>query len=91
LPIVDNKKLVGFITAIDILNFMSKNKNFSSQLSNSIESLMIKNVYTVKKNEDVSNVIKIFEKYDIGGLPVVDESNTLEGIITERDILEEIV
>jgi len=91
LPIVDNKKLVGFITAIDILNFMNKNKNFSSQLSNPIESLMIKDVYTAKKTEEVSNVIKIFEKYDIGGLPVVDESNTLEGIITERDILEEIV
>jgi len=91
LPIVDNKKLVGFITAIDILNVMSKNNNFSSKLSEPIESIMIKNVYSVKKTEDVSDAIKIMEKNGIGGLPVADEDNTLEGLITERDILEEIV
>jgi predicted transcriptional regulator len=65
--------------------------DFSSQIYNPIESLMIDDVYTIKKIEDVSEAIKIFEKSDIGGLPVTDENGFLEGIITERNILEEIV
>jgi len=90
LPIVDSKKLTGFITAIDLLIFMNRT-DFSSQIYNPIESLMIDDVYTIKKIEDVSEAIKIFEKSDIGGLPVTDENGFLEGIITERNILEEIV
>ena len=51
---------------------------------------MIKNIFTVKKNDDLSVAIKIMETKGIGGLPVVDDKKKLEGIITERDILEKI-
>jgi CBS domain-containing protein len=91
LPVVDNKKLAGFITAIDIVNFMNNNSNFSSKVLDPIESIMTKDVHTIKKTDDISEAIKLLAKNEIGGLPVVDENNLLEGLITERDILEEIV
>jgi predicted transcriptional regulator len=53
--------------------------------------MMVKNVFTITKDKDLSDAIKIMKSKNVDGLPVVDNENHLEGIITERDILEQIV
>jgi predicted transcriptional regulator len=55
-----------------------------------IDPIVIKDVYTISKDKDLSDAIKTMKEKDVGGLLVVD-NDKLEGIITERDILEEIV
>jgi CBS domain-containing protein len=86
LPIVQNKKLSGLFAAVDVLKLIKN--NFS--LNQPIDSMMIKDVFTITKDKDLSDAIKIMKSKNIDGLPVVDNENCLEGIITERDILEQI-
>jgi len=87
LPVVQDKKLLGLFATFDVLQPIKSKFNFTQ----SITSSMVKKVLTAKKDEDVSDAIKVMKANRIDGLPVIDEENNLEGIITERDILEEIV
>lgn len=91
LPIVKNSKLIGIETGTDILKYINENEFSFSSLVKSIEPIMIKDVISVSREKDISEAIKKMKTKDIGGLPVVDEKKNLEGFITERDILEEIV
>jgi IMP dehydrogenase len=50
------------------------------------ESGMILDPVTVGQNETIGEVMKIMENYRISGIPVVDRSNKLIGIITNRDL-----
>lgn len=86
LPVIQDKKLSGLFSAVDTLKWIKNNLNLNQPVS----SIMIRNVITVMKDEDVSDAIKIMKLKNIDGLPVVDTESHLEGIITERDILEEI-
>ena len=86
LPVVQNKKLSGLFAAVDAIKLIRS--NFS--LSQPVDSMMVKDVFTITKDRDLSDAIKIMKSKNIDGLPVIDEENYLEGIITERDILEQI-
>jgi predicted transcriptional regulator len=87
LPVVQNKKILGLFATFDVLQPIKNNFN----LFQPITSIMVKKVLTVKKDEDVSDAIRVMKSNRIDGLPVIDDENNLEGMITERDILEEIV
>lgn len=91
LPVVQNHKLIGIETGTDILKYVSENEFSFSSLAKPIESIMIRDVISVAKEKDISDAIKKMKTKDVGGLPVIDDKNNLEGYITERDILEEIV
>jgi predicted transcriptional regulator len=91
LPLVKDKKLVGIFTSADALSYLKENDFNFSNLFVSISPIFTKEVYYIEKNKDLSEAIKEMVIRDVGGLPVVDEDKTLEGIITERDILEEII
>jgi len=91
LPIVEGNKLVGLITTIDLLKQIQKYNFDSSNLHTPVDDISIKQIYTVLKNQDVSDAISVMVQHDVGGVPVIDSNNMLDGMITERDILEEIV
>jgi len=91
LPVVKSSKLVGIEAGTDLLKYIKENGFSFSSLAKPIESIMIKDVISVSKEKDVSDAIKKMKAKDIGGLPVIDDKGNLEGFITERDILEEIV
>ena len=95
LPVVDkNGKLAGLITEGVIT---SNTPNNSTSLSVfelnyllnklTIKDIMIKDVITIGKDALLEEAATILRKNDIGCLPVVDEDNTLIGIITHNDIL----
>jgi len=50
------------------------------------ENGMIINPITVQVEATVRDVLKIMQEYRIGGIPVVDKSNRLVGIVTNRDL-----
>jgi CBS domain-containing protein len=89
LPVVENDELVGIVTAIDLLKYIKENNFKFEALDEPLEKIMKTDVYTVDRDADVSEAIIIMKLKDVGGLLVVNNKN-LEGIITERNILEEI-
>jgi IMP dehydrogenase len=50
------------------------------------ESGMIMDPITVKANQSVRDVLLLMNKYRISGIPVVDDTRRLIGIITNRDL-----
>jgi len=79
-PVVDeNFKLVGIITNRDL--------RFINNMSVKVESVMTKApLITAKEGTTLDEATKILQKYKIEKLPIVDDSNTLKGLITIKDI-----
>ncbi|HKC62531.1 MAG TPA: IMP dehydrogenase [Pyrinomonadaceae bacterium] len=50
------------------------------------ESGMIVDPVTIRPDRPVSEALRVMERYKISGVPVVDESGHLVGIITNRDL-----
>lgn len=53
-----------------------------------VKDLYNKNVITINKNSSVEEAAKLMAEKGVGGLPVVDDENSLVGMITEKDILD---
>lgn len=90
LPVVEDRKLVGIVTSIDLLKYIKEHDFTFEELDEPLDSIIKKDVYTISKDVDLSDAIKTMRSKDIGGILIVNGENNLEGIITERDILEEI-
>ena len=73
-----NRVLLGMINIKEIL--ISKKEQI-------IKDLMTTNVISVNTLEDQEDVAKLFDKYDMYALPVVDTENRLVGIITVDDAI----
>lgn len=73
------------------LGFIHKNMSIESQASEvdkvkRYENGMILNPITVAKEETLENVERVCQRYNISGLPVVDDQHRLVGMITRRDV-----
>ncbi|NAS31916.1 CBS domain-containing protein [Flavobacteriaceae bacterium R38] len=55
-----------------------------------VEDYMTKKLVTFNPEQSVLEVMELFIKYNISGGPVVDDSNTLVGIISEADCMKQI-
>ena len=79
-PVVDsNMKLLGIITNRDM--------RFITDMSAKIEDVMTKSpLVTAKAGTTLDEATKILQKHKIEKLPIVDENNTLHGLITIKDI-----
>ncbi|MBR6250173.1 MAG: IMP dehydrogenase [Bacteroidales bacterium] len=50
------------------------------------ENGMIYDPISIRRDKTVEDALKIMREYHIGGIPVVDDENTLVGIVTNRDL-----
>ena len=95
LPIISEDKVVGIITAMDIIRFFGSGKVFKYLKSGTMIQVLntpaletaTKDVETIKPNVDVGQAAKIMQEKNIGALPVV-KNEKLVGIITERDFFK---
>ena len=94
------EKLLGFVTASDILKYIGEHKLFSKLFSNEaddvvnipVENLMVKDVISVSKYDKLNDVADLMFDKNIRGLTVVDdETGKLIGIITIRDLLKAVL
>ena len=74
-----NRKLIGIISLRTLL---------INDESEDIQDLMEENVISAQTLDDQENVTKLFKKYDLNALPVVDNENRLVGIITVDDAID---
>ncbi|MBO6124036.1 MAG: CBS domain-containing protein [Methanobrevibacter sp.] len=90
LPVVEDDKLVGIITATDVGHNLILDKY---ELGTAVEEIMIKSVVTVSPEDDLETAINIMKEASSSGilnqLPVV-ENGKLVGIISDGDIIQEI-
>lgn len=82
IPIVDRgKKLVGILTNRDL--------RFETNLDRPVTDLMTADkLVTAPVGTDLEQARQILQRYKIEKLPVVDEENTLAGLITFKDIMK---
>ena len=82
IPVVDDQgKLVGILTNRD-LRF---EKNYSKKVS---ELMTKENLVTAPVGTDLDSARDILQQHKIEKLPVVDNNNTLVGLITYKDIMK---
>ena len=90
LPVVDGGKLIGITTTADLVNYIYTHKLRREDTDEDMDAVVIKDICTITKDMDLRDAIMLMKEKDVGGILVVD-GYKLEGIITERDILEEII
>lgn len=96
LPIVQKNKLVGIITAMDLIRALASGKVFDpSSFGLRIDKIMTKKVVTTERNRDIGELASIVSGQGIGAFPVLDNPGhptyeELVGLVTERDILKAI-
>ena len=91
LPVVEDDKLIGIITATDVGHNLILDKY---ELGTSVEEIMIKPVVTVSSEDTLQKAIEIMKEGVsssgiLNQLPVVDEDK-LVGIISDGDIIQEL-
>lgn len=89
MPVVDDNKLVGIITATDLGHNLILDKY---ELGTSVGSIMIKDVVTVSPEDTIGEAIETMKSKAPGSnilnqLPVV-ENDKLLGIISDGDIIK---
>ncbi len=96
IPVVDkNGRLVGIVSDKDLLHVSPSPATTLSAyeipylLSKvKVGDVMTKQVITVSEDTPIEDAARIMVDNKIGGLPVVNESNAVAGIITETDIFK---
>ena len=90
LPVLEDEKLVGIITATDVGHNLILDKY---ELGTSVKEIMIKPVVTVSPEDDIETAISIMKEGASSGilnqLPVVKDGK-LVGIISDGDIIQEV-
>ncbi|MEM2954760.1 MAG: CBS domain-containing protein [Candidatus Nanoarchaeia archaeon] len=86
-PVVLNKKVVGMITERDIMkHVVALNKRPSEMQVSDIMTSPPKVIGY--EDEDLSSLAEKMVRYDVTRIPILDKSENIVGIVTNRDILK---
>ncbi len=88
---VTESKLAIAIALKGGMGIVHKNMSISNQADEvrrvkRSQSGMIKDPITMEKNSNVKDALSIMKKHQIGGIPIINSSNELMGIVTNRDL-----
>lgn len=98
LPVVDDGKLVGFLSDSDLMRVAPSSATILSRYEiNSllakicVRDIMKKDVVSVNVDATIEEAALIMYKNKIGGMPVVSNMGAVVGVITETDIFKTFV
>ena len=98
LPVVDGGKLVGIVTERDLMKVSPSPATTLSkyELNYILEKIIIKDImskklYTINQNSTIEEAALILFNEKIGGIPVVEDSGAIVGVITETDLFKAFV
>ncbi len=77
--VTENRRLIGIVSVKDL---------FMADEDETIGGIMTTNIISVTTDEDQETVARMFSKYDLLALPVVDNDNRLVGIVTFDDVMD---
>lgn len=89
-PVTDfGKKIIGIVNKKIILTLLMNNlDDTNSVLNRKIDDVYLPEVITADPQSDVRHVVKIMIDLKLDAIPIVDESDTLVGIVSKTDILK---
>lgn len=100
LPVVDEQgKLIGMVSDRDVRSAMPSSLlasedfelNLNKIMDYPIERIMTADPHRVYLYYTIQDVLLIMRKYKVGALPVVDDEDKLQGILSTRDLLSAFV
>lgn len=98
LPVVDDGKLVGFLSDSDLMRVapspattLSRYEINSLLAKICVRDIMKKDVVSVNVDATIEEAALIMYKNKIGGMPVVSKMGAVVGVITETDIFKTFV
>ena len=77
-PVVENDKLVGMVTAFDII---------VKEWADTVRGIMSTNLVVANQNLSINDASRVMFRRGISRMPVVDEKGKLVGIITNTDMV----
>ena len=92
IPVVNGRDLLGIVTDRDIRSFLSgpllgDPEARESALRTPVRDVMTTEPIFVSPNDDLEEAVELLIEEKIGGIPVVDETEGLVGIVTYIDLL----
>jgi len=87
LPVLKDGKLHGIVTERDIMRAVVEPNKLPSAVT-------VKEIMTSPPNicgredEDMNSIVQKMASYNVTRIPIVDESNRLRGIVTNKDVLK---
>jgi len=92
LPVVQDGELVGIVTDRDVRSFLSGSllTNLEARekaLNTKVREIMTTEPLTLSPEDDLQEAVELFIEEKVGGMPVVDETEGLVGIVTYVDLL----
>ena len=82
IPIVDERKLVGMVSTMDIIVALDK-----GYIEHPVEERMSKNVISLQDDMPLSFAISYFNKYRYSHFPVLNKEQELVGILSSSDVI----
>lgn len=92
LPVIQDGELIGIITDRDVRSFLSGSLLTNPEarekaLNTKVREIMTTEPLTLSPDDDLQEAVELFIEEKIGGMPVVDETEGLVGIVTYVDLL----
>lgn len=87
IPLIEDGTIIGLLTERFCLEILLKNNFKKERLNFPTKEIVIKDIYLVHPESDISEAIDLMVRYRVGGI-IVTRNKSLVGIITERDIIE---
>ncbi len=80
--VLEARKLIGIVTAKDLMTADDDKK---------IQELMETEIISVRTHDDQEEVARLFSKYDLLAIPVLDNDGLMVGIVTVDDAMDVVV
>ncbi|MHC1570088.1 MAG: CBS domain-containing protein [Candidatus Syntropharchaeales archaeon] len=103
LPVTDagTNHLLGIVTSQDIIDFMGggeKNqllvgkydRNIIAGINAEVREIMSENPISINQDFSIHQTIDVLKAEGVGAVPITDKSDTVIGIVTVRDFVEEV-
>nr|WP_209462383.1 magnesium transporter [Virgibacillus natechei] len=78
----EQKKLVGVVSYKDLL---------LADLEDKVKNIMLSRLVKVNVHTDQEEVAKLISRYDFVSIPVIEEDNTLAGVVTVDDVIDVVI
>ncbi len=88
LPVVEDRKLVGWVTTYDLWRWQKENQSFEGK---TVSDIMTRKVVKITPLDKVGTAAELFMDKRFKSLPVVNLENELKGVVTSFDVLRHVL